>query len=62
MREEQNSRRYWRVLDKEVRKWCLNMRGLEKSEGETSPMECGAEYHQWPHLGIKPNVYSDEWI
>ncbi len=36
--------------------------GLEKSEGETSPMECGAEYHQWPHLGIKPNVYSDEWI
>ncbi len=30
MREEQNSRRYWRVLDKEVRKWYLNMEGWKK--------------------------------
>ncbi len=37
MREEQNGRRYWIVLDKEVRKWYLNMRGLENS-GEISPI------------------------
>ncbi len=30
MREEQNSRRHWRDLDKEVRKWYLNTEGWKK--------------------------------